>query len=247
MTNGRWICAWVGVGLGLALGVAAGRSSAAAVSPKQQGSEGVAAVRAAAAVATSAAEAAAPAVAAPPPLPAPSVAEPAASGTSKKKGAKGSSGDGKGGVIPGGGDKPLSIRSDELEAVEEADHSRRLMFQRDVHVEQGDLVVNSERLEAHYPANTNQPDKLHATGRVRIVQKDRVLTCDNATYYQADERLVCVGNAELTRGNDRVRGDQIEIFTSQNRVLVHGRATVNVTPEPKAEPKPEPKKAEVAP
>jgi lipopolysaccharide transport protein LptA len=244
----RRIGMWVGIALwlGSPFGAAAQRSSGMAVSPKQPGSEGVAAVRAAAAVVTSAAEAAAPAVAAPPPTPAPAAEPPLPSGP-KKKGAKGQSGDGKGGVIPGGGDKPLSIRSDELEAVEEPDHSRRLMFQRDVHVEQGDLVVNSEHLEAHYPANTNQPDKLHATGRVRIVQKDRVLTCDNATYYQADERLVCVGDAVLTRGNDRVRGDQIEIFTSQNRVLVHGRATVNVTPESKAEPKPEPKKAEATP
>jgi lipopolysaccharide transport protein LptA len=148
-------------------------------------------------------------------------------------------------VNPGAGDKPLSVRSDELEAVEEGG-ARRMVFQRNVRVEQGDLVVNSERLEAHYPPNTNQPDKLYATGHVRIVQKDRVLTCDNATYYQADERLVCVGNSELTRGNDRVRGDQIEIYTSQNRVLVHGRAVVNVTPDAK-ETKPEPKKAEATP
>jgi len=197
---------------------------------------------------TLAAEAPARDVAAPPPAaPAPAGAQ-AVAGTvaSPKKGNKAAKSDagksGTGGLPGGSSDKPLAIRSDELEAVEESG-TRNLLFQRNVHVEQGDLVVNSDRLEAHYPPGANQPDRLVATGHVRIKQKDRVLTCQSATYYQGEERLVCVGDADLLSGNDRVRGDQIEIFTSQNRMKVLGRAVVNVTPEQN----PEPKKAEATP
>jgi len=244
----------LGVGLSLAWAAvrAAEPSSDGAVSPKTEESRVAAASERAAAEGSTvpadrsaAAEAAARDVASPPPasVHAGTAAAPAAGGASKNGAAKGQKGDASKGILPGGSnDKPLAIRSDELEAIEESG-TRNLLFQRNVHVEQGDLVVNSDRLEAHYPPGASQPDKLVATGHVRIKQKDRLLSCQNATYYQGEERLVCVGDADLVSGNDRVHGDQIEIFTSQNRMKVLGRAVVNVTPDQKSEPK----KAEATP
>lgn len=130
-------------------------------------------------------------------------------------------------MFPIKGDQPLSIRSDELEAVEEAGR-RRLLFVRNVNVEQGDLRVRSDRLEALYPPGGNQPDKLVATGSVRVSQRDKTMLCDAATYFQTEDRLVCTGNAELRQGKDRVRGKEIEIFVKTNRVKVKGGAVVNV-------------------
>lgn len=135
----------------------------------------------------------------------------------------------KGGLAPES-DEPLSIKADELEAVEEAGQ-RRLRFTRSVHVQQGELAVHSDRLEAFYPKDAEQPDRLVASGHVRVQRLDRQLACDSATYYRPEERLVCKGHAELREGEDRVRGDQIEIFFEQNRVRVSGGAVVNVTPE----------------
>ena len=132
-------------------------------------------------------------------------------------------------MFPIKGDKPLSIRSDELEAIE-ADGRRRLLFTSNVQIDQGDLRVNSDRLEAFYPPGGSQPDKLVASGHVRVSQLKRRMLCDNATFFQTEDRLLCVGNAELQQGDDRVRGREIEIFIKQNRVKVKGGATVNVTP-----------------
>jgi lipopolysaccharide export system protein LptA len=128
--------------------------------------------------------------------------------------------------------EPLSIKADELEAMEEGG-ARRLRFTRSVHVQQGDLGVDADNLEAFYPNGATQPDRLVASGRVRVRQRARQLSCDAATYYQREERLVCTGHAELREGEDRVRGEQIEIFFEQNRVRVKGGAVVNVTPERK--------------
>lgn len=138
-------------------------------------------------------------------------------------------------MFPIKGDKPLSIRSDELEALEEGG-SRRLVFTRNVNVEQGDLRVHSDRLEALYPPGGNQPDRLVADGRVRVSQRDKTMLCDKATFYQSEDRLVCVGNAELLQGKDRVQGKEIEIFVRQNRVKVKGGAIVNVAPSSNAAP-----------
>jgi lipopolysaccharide export system protein LptA len=65
---------------------------------------------------------------------------------------------------------------------------------------------------------------------VQVKQLKRRLLCDKATYFQSEDRLLCVGNAELQQDDDRVRGREIEIFIKQNRVKVRGGATVNVVP-----------------
>jgi lipopolysaccharide transport protein LptA len=132
-------------------------------------------------------------------------------------------------LFPIQGDKPLSIRSDELEAVDESGH-RRLVFTRNVHIEQDDLTVLSNRLEAFYPPGANEPERMVATGNVRVSQRDKRMACNTATYFRSEDRILCVGDAKLEQGNDVVQGKEIEIFVRDNRVKVRGGAVVNVTP-----------------
>jgi lipopolysaccharide export system protein LptA len=136
-------------------------------------------------------------------------------------------------MFPIKGDKPLSIRSDELEAIE-VEGKRHLLFTRNVNIEQGDLRVHSDRLEAFYPPGGNQPDKLVANGHVRVSQLDKTMICEAATYFQTEDRLLCTGNAELRQGTDKVTGKEIEIYPKQNRVKVKGGAVVNVAADTNA-------------
>jgi lipopolysaccharide export system protein LptA len=138
-------------------------------------------------------------------------------------------------MFPIKGDKPLSIRSDELEAIE-VEGKRHLLFTRNVNIEQGDLRVHSDRLEAFYPQGGNQPDKLVATGHVRVSQLDKTMICETATYFQSEDRLLCVGNAEVRQGTDKVTGKEIEIYTKQNRMKVKGGAIVNVAADNAKQP-----------
>lgn len=132
--------------------------------------------------------------------------------------------------------QPLSITADELEAIELPDGRRQLLFNRSVNVEQGGLLVRSNRLEAHYAANATQPDRLVASGDVRVKQKTRELSCAKATYFPSEERLECVGNARLRDGSNQVEGERIEILFAQDRIRVKGGAVVNVAPEDKQRP-----------
>jgi lipopolysaccharide transport protein LptA len=129
--------------------------------------------------------------------------------------------------LPLRSDAPLSIRSDELEAVDEGGR-RRLLFRNNVHVAQEDVTLTADRLEAFYPEGASQPEQLVATGRVRVAQQDRSMRCEEATYYRSEQRVLCRGSAELQQRNDRVRGQQIEIFLDSGRVRVSGGAVVNV-------------------
>lgn len=132
--------------------------------------------------------------------------------------------------------QPLSITADELEAIELPDGRRQLLFSRSVNVEQGGLLVRSNRLEAHYAANATQPDRLVASGNVRVKQKTRELSCAKATYFPGEERLECVGNARLRDGSNQVEGERIEILFAQDRIRVKGGAVVNVAPDDKKRP-----------
>jgi len=135
-------------------------------------------------------------------------------------------------------DQPLSIHSGELEA-SQTGGARRLVFIKGVRVEQADMKLESARLEAFYPEKASQPERLVATGGVRVVQGTREARCDQATYYRSEERLVCDGHAELRDGEDRVTGALIEFDLAAERVVVKGGATVLFHPEPD-EPKPPP-------
>ena len=129
--------------------------------------------------------------------------------------------------------QPLSIRSDELEAVQEAGR-RRLVFTRNVRVEQGTLTMTSARLVAIYPEGASQPDRLEADGSVRLVQGERTARCQRATYDRRSERLTCQGEAEFVERDNRLSGDLIEIELATEKVRVRGGASVTIQPGPAA-------------
>ena len=132
-------------------------------------------------------------------------------------------------VLPFDSSAPISIKSNTLEATD-VNGRRRLVFQGDVRVNQGDVNMTSSRLTADYPEGSSQPSLLVATGSVRVVQGTQESRCDEGTYRRAEELLVCCGHAELRDGANRVRGTCIEFDLNGDTVRVED-ATVNIFPE----------------
>jgi lipopolysaccharide export system protein LptA len=126
-------------------------------------------------------------------------------------------------------DAPLTIRSDSLDAFQE-EGMRRLVFSENVKATQADLTITSDRLEALYPENASQPERLVAEGRVVVARRGREARCDRATYQRSDRRVTCRGNAELREGDDRVTGALIEFDMDAERVVVSGGAAVVIHP-----------------
>ncbi len=127
-------------------------------------------------------------------------------------------------------DAPLTILSDSLDAFQDGGR-RRLVFAKHVRVTQADLTVTADRLEATYPENSSQPDRLVAEGRVVVVRGAQEARCDRAIYWRIQSRLVCQGDAELRDGDDLLRGAQIEFNLDLDHVAVSGGATVVNQPE----------------
>lgn len=125
---------------------------------------------------------------------------------------------------------PIAIKADELEVVTEGKR-RKFVFRGHVKATQDDLEVNSSRLEAFYPPGGSQPDRLVATGSVRLAQEGRVVTCEKATFFRDDQRVECEGQAQLDQDCDRVRGDKIVFFLDKEVMRVTGAADVQLRPD----------------
>jgi len=64
--------------------------------------------------------------------------------------------------------------------------------------------------------------RIEAQGKVRVVQNDRVATGDKAVYYTQDEKIVLLGNPQLWRGNNSLKGQEIVFYLKDNRAVVDG-------------------------
>lgn len=143
-------------------------------------------------------------------------------------------------------DAPLTILSDSLDAFQEGGR-RRLVFAKHVRVTQADLTVTADRLEAIYPENSSQPDRLVAEGRVVVTRGTQEARCDRAIYWRTQARLVCRGSAELRDGDDLLRGEQIEFNLDLEHVAVTGGASVVNQPDAGATDAEPPRAAGVEP
>jgi lipopolysaccharide export system protein LptA len=124
-------------------------------------------------------------------------------------------------------DAPISIKANELEAFEEQGR-KRFVFTGKVRAVQDDMKLNSDRLEAFYPRNSSQPERLVATGHVQMDQAGKRARCQRATYYRADEKVVCTGDAVLYDGEDEVHGREITFHLDSEVLHVTGDAFVRI-------------------
>lgn len=126
-------------------------------------------------------------------------------------------------------DLPIEINAEEAEIVDRGE-DRKLVFQRNVRVRQGDIRLESDVLEAEYRKGEPEPDRLVARGSVKVDQGYRRARCDRAVYHRLEQRLSCEGHAELVQGCDVVRGDSIQFDLAGDEAHVVGAASIVIRP-----------------
>jgi lipopolysaccharide transport protein LptA len=125
---------------------------------------------------------------------------------------------------------PVSIRADQLEAIEEPGGARRIRFQGSVEVSQEDLVLHAREIEALYARGSREPETLVATGDVRIVQPGAEARCERAVYQAVRRRVECRGQASLRKDRDVVTGEAIEFDLASERLVVTGGTRLTLAP-----------------
>lgn len=89
---------------------------------------------------------------------------------------------------------PINITSQQLEAEYE---KRLITYIGDVVVKQEDFVLYADRLLLFLNDETKGIEKIVAQGNVRMVQTNRTVTCQEATYYYKEGRLVLGGGQRV--------------------------------------------------
>ncbi len=129
----------------------------------------------------------------------------------------------------GASEQPLVIKSNNLEI----DNAKKTVtFSGSVDARKDDWVINCQNMILLYNDQAAKSeakgeklrvDKIIAKGDVRIRQSDGgMATAEEATYYQADERVVLTGKPMVKQGDDFVEGMKITLFLKENRSVVEG-------------------------
>jgi lipopolysaccharide export system protein LptA len=129
----------------------------------------------------------------------------------------------------GGKEEPLVIKSNTLEIDNE---KKTVTFTGNVDARKDDWIMNCNKMILFYNQQAGKGDTEKEKVRVdKIVAKGAVqirrtlggeATAEEATYYQADEKVVLTGKPVVKQGDDLVEGSKITLFLKENRSIVEG-------------------------
>ena len=94
-----------------------------------------------------------------------------------------------------------------------------ILFMENVVVKQKDMNIFTDNFWITYNDQNQAIDKAKAFNTVKIIQGDRIATCENAFLLNREQKMVLRGHPKVTQGNDVVEGKIIIFFTAQNKIL----------------------------
>ncbi|MBE9504588.1 MAG: lipopolysaccharide transport periplasmic protein LptA [Proteobacteria bacterium] len=112
-------------------------------------------------------------------------------------------------------DEPINITSDQLEADKKAGI---VTFTGNVVVKQKGGVMLSDLLNVYYD-DQRRMEKIVARGNVRINQEDRVGTCQRATFFPDEKKIIMEEEPRLWKDSDVVSGKMITIYLDSDKIL----------------------------
>lgn len=115
---------------------------------------------------------------------------------------------------------PVIVDSDSLETMQKQGLS---IFKGNVVAKQDNSVQYADRMEVYTDSKTDRIERVVSTGNVRIITRDcHMGTASRTEYYDAEQRVVLIGNARVWKGPDTVTGERITIYLAEDRSVVEG-------------------------
>lgn len=117
-------------------------------------------------------------------------------------------------------DSPVDVTADRIEVQDRAD---RALFSGNVHVRQGELTLDTQRLTVAYSSGGGvQIRRLDAAGGV-VVRSPSETAKGDFGIYDLDKRLITlIGGVQLDRGQNRVSGARLVIDLDTGRAVIDG-------------------------
>jgi len=115
---------------------------------------------------------------------------------------------------------PVTVDADQLENLEK---EGLVVFTGNVVATQNNSTQWADRMEVYLDDKKDRIVRTVSTGNVRIVTRDcRTGTAKRAEYYDAEQRVVLIGNARVWRDDNVVTGERITIYMAEDRSVVEG-------------------------
>ena len=115
---------------------------------------------------------------------------------------------------------PVVVDADNLDSFQKQGLA---IFKGNVIARQNNSVQYADKMEVYTDSKTDKVERVVSTGNVRIITRDcRMGTAERTEYYDAEQRIVLIGNARVWRDADVVTGERITIFIAEDRSVVEG-------------------------
>jgi lipopolysaccharide export system protein LptA len=119
-----------------------------------------------------------------------------------------------------GRNAPVTVDADQLENLQK---EGLVVFTGNVVANQNGSTQYADRMEVYLDDRGSRVVRTISTGNVRIITKDcRTGTAKRAEYYDAEQRVVLIGNARVWRDDNVVTGERITIYLAEDRSVVEG-------------------------
>ena len=124
------------------------------------------------------------------------------------------------GVAGEGRNAPVTVDADQLENIQK---EGLVVFTGNVVASQNHSTQWADRMEVYLDDKGDKIVRTVSTGNVRIITRDcRSGTANRAEYYDAEQRVILIGNARVWRDDNVVTGERITIYLAEDRSLVEG-------------------------
>jgi lipopolysaccharide export system protein LptA len=121
---------------------------------------------------------------------------------------------------PGASQAPVTVDADQLENLQK---EGLVVFTGNVVASQNSSTQYADRMEVYLDDKRDRIVRTVSTGNVRIITRDcRTGTAQRAEYYDAEQRVVLIGNARVWRDDNVVTGERITIYLAEDRSVVEG-------------------------
>lgn len=113
---------------------------------------------------------------------------------------------------------PVVVDADSLDSFQKQGLA---IFKGNVIARQNNSVQYADKMEVYTDSKTDRVERVVSTGNIRIITRDcRMGTAERAEYYDAEQRVVLIGNARVWRDDNVVTGERITIFLAEDRSVV---------------------------
>lgn len=136
---------------------------------------------------------------------------------------------------------PIDVRSTTLDVQDKANQA---VLTGNVVITQAELTIRADRVVVSYTGalvdGNPSISRMDAAGRVTITQPDKSAHAQYAVYDLNKRIITLIGNVELKRGSDTLRGPRLVMNLDENRTVVggsrngDGQVTVRFSPPKKS-------------